>query len=53
MIKLFMCLTTLACSGGPSVLKGGDGQFRGPCGLFIKGYVADSGNHCIQMLTIG
>ena len=29
----------------------GDGQFNGPCGLFIKGdgvmYVADGSNHCI------
>ena len=32
----------------------GDGQFRYPCGISIKGdvlYVADSDNHCIQKLT--
>ena len=32
----------------------GDGQFRYPCGISIKGdvlYVADSGNHRIQKLT--
>ena len=32
----------------------GDGQFRCPGGISIKGdvlYVADSGNHCIQKLT--
>eukprot|EP00731_Ephydatia_muelleri_P008742 Em0004g1080a len=37
------------CSSGS-----GDGQFRGPRGLFIKGdvmYVADCGNNCIQKLT--
>ena len=34
----------------------GDGQFRCPRGLFIKGdvmYVADCGNNCIQKLTTG
>ena len=34
----------------------GDGQLRGPYGLSIKGdvmYVADTGNHRIQKLTIG
>ena len=34
----------------------GDGQFRGPRGVSIKGdvmYVADQGNDCIQKLTTG